>query len=68
MGVVTDIAVSLGDIFLVALNPMRCEEISKTRLCVIVPPEELNAHIGTFIVAPLTAGGHPYPFRDACTF
>jgi mRNA interferase MazF len=68
MGVVTDIAVSRGDIFLVALNPTRGQEIRKTRPCVIVSPDELNAHMGTFIVAPLTTGGHPYPFRVACTF
>jgi mRNA interferase MazF len=40
----------------------------KTRPCVVVSPEELNAHLGTFIVAPLTTGGHPYPFRLACRF
>jgi mRNA interferase MazF len=68
MGVVTDIAVSRGDIFLVALNPTRGQEIRKTRPCVIVSPDELNAHMGTFIVAPLTTGGHPYPFRIGCRF
>ena len=26
------------------------------------------ASMGTFIVAPLTSGGHPYPFRIACRF
>lgn len=65
---VTDLAVSRGDIFLVALNPTRGQEIRKARPCVIVSPDELNAHMGTFIVAPLTTGGHPYPFRVACTF
>lgn len=29
----------------------------------IVSPDELNAHLRTFIVVPLTTGGHPYPFR-----
>lgn len=65
---VTDIAVSRGDIFLVALDPTRGQEIRKTRPCVIVSPDELNAHMGTFIVAPLTTGGHPYPFRVGCRF
>lgn len=68
MGVVTDSAVSRGDVFLVALNPTRGPEIRKTRPCVIVSPDELNAHMGTFIVAPLTTGGHPYPFRVSCKF
>jgi mRNA interferase MazF len=46
---VTEERVSRGDIFLVALNPTRGSEIRKARPCVIV--------------APLTTGGHPYPFR-----
>jgi len=31
-------------------------------------PAPLNAHMGTFIVAPLTSGGHRYPFRIPCSF
>jgi mRNA interferase MazF len=65
---VTDEHVSRGDIFLVALNPTRGSEIRKTRPCVVVSPDELNAHLRTFIVAPLTTGGHPYPFRVRCRF
>ncbi|MFS6828128.1 type II toxin-antitoxin system PemK/MazF family toxin [Cyanobium sp. ATX-6F1] len=57
-----------GDVFLVALNPTRGPEITKTRPALIVSPDELNAHLRTFIVAPLTTGGHPYPFRIACRF
>ena len=64
----TEEHVSRGDIFLVALNPTRGSEIRKTRPCVIVSPDELNSHLSTFIVAPLTTGGHPYPFRVRCTF
>jgi len=65
---VTDEAVSRGDIYLVSLNPTRGSEIRKTRPCVVVSPDELNAHLRTFIVAPLTTGGHPYPFRVRCSF
>jgi mRNA interferase MazF len=65
---VTDEQVSRGDIFLVALNPTRGSEIRKTRPCVVVSPDELNAHLCTFIIAPLTTGGHPYPFRVRCKF
>ncbi len=50
------------------LNPTRRREILNTRPCVIVSPDELNAHMGTYIVAPLTTGGHAYPFRVACRF
>jgi mRNA interferase MazF len=65
---VTEEAVSRGDIYLVSLNPTRGSEIMKTRPCVVVSPDELNAHLRTFIVAPLTTGGHPYPFRVRCHF
>jgi mRNA interferase MazF len=61
-------AVRRGDVFLVELNPTRGREIRKTRPCVIVSPDDLNAALGTFIVAPLTTGSHAYPFRVACRF
>lgn len=57
-----------GDVFLISLDPTRGDEIQKTRPCVIVSPDELNANLRTFIAAPLTTGGHPYPFRVACKF
>lgn len=65
---VIDEGVSRGDIYLVSLNPTRGSEIRKTRPCVVVSPDELNAHLRTYIVAPLTTGGHPYPFRIRCRF
>lgn len=55
-----------GDIFLVNLDPTIGREIRKTRPCVIVSPDELNAHLATFVIAPLTTGSHPYPFRIPC--
>ena len=57
-----------GDVFLISLDPTRGDEIQKTRPCVIVSPDELNTHLRTFIVVPLTTGGHPYPFRAPCKF
>jgi len=57
-----------GDVYLVDLNPTRGREIRKTRPCVVVSPDELNAHLRTFIVAPLTTGAHRYPFRIPCKF
>ncbi|MBI5568447.1 MAG: type II toxin-antitoxin system PemK/MazF family toxin [Desulfomonile tiedjei] len=68
MGVVMPDDVRRGDVFLVSLDPTRGDEIRKTRPCVIISPDELNAHLRTFIVAPLTTGGHPYPFRVSCKF
>jgi mRNA interferase MazF len=57
-----------GDVFLINLDPTRGAEIKKTRPCVVVSPDELNAHLRTCIVAPLTTGSHNYPFRLACRF
>jgi mRNA interferase MazF len=57
-----------GDVYLVSLDPTQGREIRKTRPCVIVSPNELNEHLSTFMVAPMTTGGHPYPFRIACRF
>ena len=57
-----------GEVHLVSLDPTRGAEIKKTRPCVIVSPDELNAHLRTAIVAPLTSAGKPFPFRVPCKF
>ena len=57
-----------GEVYRVELSPTRGRKIRRTRPCIIVSPDELNAHMGTFIVAPLTTGSHPYPFRIPCRF
>ena len=61
-------AIRRGDVFLVALDPTLGREIKKTRPCVVLSPDELNRHLRTVIVAPMTTGGHPYPFRVGCRF
>lgn len=61
-------AVTRGDVHLVALDPAVGSEIRKTRPCLIVSPEELNRHLRTAIVAPMTTGGHVYPWRIPCRF
>ena len=61
-------AVHRGDVFVVALDPTIGREIKKTRPCVVLSPDELNRHLNTVVVAPMTTGGHPYPFRIACRF
>lgn len=65
---VKPVDVRRGGVYLVDLDPTRGREIRKMRPCVVVSPDELNAHLQTFIVAPLTTGGHAYPFRVATTF
>ena len=57
-----------GDVYLVSLDPTLGKEIRKARPCLVVSPDELNRHLDTFLVAPMTTGGHPYPFRVPCRF
>lgn len=56
------------DVFLLSLDPTRGSEIRKTRPCLVISPDEMNDHIRTVIVAPMTTKGHPYPSRVPCTF
>ena len=56
------------DVYLVNLDPTVGSEIRKTRPCVIISPDEMNAHIRTVIVAPMTTKGRPYPTRVECRF
>ena len=60
--------VSRGDVHLVRLEPTLGSEIRKTRPCVIVSPDELNQHLRTAIVAPMTTGGQACPWRVPCRF
>jgi mRNA interferase MazF len=57
-----------GEIHLVRLDPTLGSEIQKTRPCVIVSPDELNSHLRTVIVAPMTTAGRAYPWRVRCRF
>ena len=57
-----------GDVCLIQLDPTRGSEIRKTRPCLVVSPDELNLHLGTLIVAPMTTGGQAYPWLVACRF
>lgn len=57
-----------GDVHLVGLDPTRGSEIQKTRPCLIVSPDDLNRHLRTVIVAPMTTGGQAYPWRVPCRF
>lgn len=57
-----------GDVFLVDLSPTRGGEIRKTRPCLVVSPDDLNAGLSTFLIAPMTTGAHAYRFRVHCRF
>jgi mRNA interferase MazF len=56
------------EVYLVALDPTVGSEIQKTRPCLVVSPDEMNRHIATVIVAPMTTQGRPYPSRVSCLF
>ena len=56
------------DVWLVNLDPAVGSEIRKTRPALIVSPDEMNAHIATVIIAPMTTKGRDYPTRVPCTF
>lgn len=60
--------VSRFDVFLIKLDPTVGHEIRKTRPCVVISPDEMNRHLGTVIVAPLTTQGKDYPTRVGVTF
>ncbi len=56
------------DVYLINLDPTVGSEIKKIRPCLIISPDEMNRHIRTVIVAPMTTAGKEYPTRISCTF
>ena len=56
------------EVYLVRLDPTHGHEIQKTRPCVVISPDEMNRHLGTVIVAPLTTKGRSYPSRIPLRF
>ncbi len=56
------------EVYLVNLDPTVGSEIRKTRPCLVVSPDEMNRHLRTVIVAPLTTKGRAYPTRVPCRF
>lgn len=64
MGVV----VKRFEVYLVNLDPTIGHEIRKTRPALIISPDEMNKHIGTVIIAPMTTKGRAYPTRVTCHF
>ena len=56
------------DVYLINLDPTVDSEIKKIRPCLIISPDEMNRHICTVIVAPMTTAGKEYPTRISCKF
>ncbi len=63
-----EMEVNRFDVLLVGLDPTQGSEIKKTRPCLVVSPDEMNHHLRTLIVAPMTTKGRNYPTRIPCTF
>jgi|SRR5580658_3459263 mRNA interferase MazF len=57
--------VKRGEIWLVNLDPTVGSEIQKTRPCVVISPPEMHDYLRTAMVAPMTTGSRPAPFRIA---
>ena len=55
-------------VFLVNLDPTLGSEMKKTRPCVVVSPDEMNRHLSTVIIAPLTSTIRGYASRVSCVF
>jgi|SRR5271157_5327441 len=60
--------VARGEVWLVTLDPSVGSEIRKTRPCLIVSPPEMHDYLRTVIVAPMTTGAGPAPYRIEVTF
>jgi mRNA interferase MazF len=56
------------DVYLTNLNPTIGSEIQKTRPCLVISPDEMNRHIRTVIIAPMTTADKDYPTRVLFTF
>jgi mRNA interferase MazF len=56
------------EVWLVDLDPTAGAEMRKTRPCLVVSPDEMNRHLRTVIVAPMTTVVRPYPTRIAVRF
>lgn len=55
-------------VVLVNLDPTLGSEIHKTRPCLIISPNEMNKHLRTLIIAPLTSTSKAYPTRIEVQF
>ena len=56
------------DVFLIDLDPTKGSEIKKMRPCLVISPNEMNKHIETVIIAPMTTKSHDYPTRVDLVF
>jgi mRNA interferase MazF len=58
----------LDEVWLVSLDPTQGSEIQKTRPCLVISPNEMNQHLRTVVIAPMTTVERSYPTRVPVTF
>ncbi|MGA7632633.1 MAG: type II toxin-antitoxin system PemK/MazF family toxin [Terriglobales bacterium] len=56
------------EVWLVTLDPVQGAEMQKTRPCLVISPDEMNGHLRTVGIAPMTTVIRPYPTRVAVRF
>lgn len=56
------------EVYLTNLDPTIGVEIQKRRPCLVISPDELNEHVRTVIIAPMTTKVRAFPTRVECEF
>lgn len=56
------------EVWLISPDPTQGVEIQKTRPCLVISPDEMNQHLRSVIIAPMTTVMRPYPTRVAIRF
>jgi len=56
------------EVQLISLDPTKGSEIRNNRPCLIISPDEMNKHIRTVIIVPMTSTIKNYPTRVTTTF
>lgn len=56
------------EVYMINLDPTQGVEIQKTRPCVVISPDEMNRHLGTVIIVPMTTRSRDDPSRVSCLF
>lgn len=56
------------EVHLISLDQARGSDIKKTRPCLVISPDEMNRHIRTVIMTPMTTTVRDYPTRITIEF
>ena len=60
--------VKRGEVYWVELDPTRGSEIRKTRPCLIISTDDMNAVLPRILVVPITSKGQPLGCRPVIQF